>query len=84
MAGISRVNLSEMFDGNFPSTEERLRAAYADPMVHEFAVGIIDAPIEDRPFIKAQLITYLAAAHILLPEESQIITNSFKDRKPNV
>jgi hypothetical protein len=81
MAELREVNLSEMFEGDFPSTAERLTNAYKDPVVHERSTGIMRAEASERLGLQAQLTTYLAAAHILFPEESQIINDSLDGTK---
>lgn len=76
MSEFSKVNVSEMFDMQFPPTEERLGQSYKDLVVKERFADILHAPAEERPALQAQLNTYLAAAYYLFPEESQIIHDS--------
>lgn len=73
-----KLNLSDMFEGRFPSTDERLQKAYQDAEVQNRFGEIMHASTEERPTLEAQLTTYIAAAHILFPEETQIIYESLK------
>lgn len=78
MAESAELNLFEMFGHKFPSRDERLRKSYLDPVVQDRFSEIMRAPEAEHPELQAQLTTYLAAAHILFPEESQIIYKSLK------
>lgn len=78
MSELTPPQISDIYGPNFPSTQERLNRAYLDPVVHVKFIDIKESPTEDRPALQAQLTTYLAAAHMLFPEESQIIHNSLE------
>lgn len=77
------LNLFDMFGHKFPSRDERLRKSYLDPVVLDRFGEIMDTPETEHPGLQAQLTTYLAAAHILFPEESQIIYKSLKKGDSN-
>jgi hypothetical protein len=79
MSELSKVNISEMFDAQFPSAEDRLSQAYQDPIVQQRFADIMLASADERPALQAQLTTYLAAAYYLFPQESQIIHDSLNE-----
>jgi hypothetical protein len=67
-----------MFNMPLPGTQERLEKSYQDPVVQGWAKAIMYAPVEVRPDLEAQMNAYLAAAHALFPEESQVIHDSLE------
>ncbi|HSX18451.1 MAG TPA: hypothetical protein VLE51_03800 [Candidatus Saccharimonadales bacterium] len=75
------LDLSDMFGTRFPSTKERLNRAYLDPVVHERSLEIMMAPAAERPALQAQLSTFLAAAHMLFAEESEVILKSLDGKR---
>jgi len=81
MSELSKINVSEMFDMQLSSTEDRLVQSYQDPVVQERFTEIMQAPTDERPALQAQLTTYLAAAYYLFPQESQVIHDSLKERE---
>jgi len=78
MPELPSVNLSDMFNMLMPSTQERLEKSYRDPVVKNWAMAIMHAPIEVQPDLKAQMDAYLAAAYALFPEEAQVIHDSLE------
>lgn len=74
------LNTVDLFGPSFPSLDERLHKAYTDPAVQERLSAIMRASPIERPELQAQLSAYLAAAHTLFPEESQIIHESLENR----
>jgi hypothetical protein len=73
-----KINISDLYGPDFPSTEHRLHQAYANPVVHDISLRVMRASTSIRPVWEAYLTTYLAAAHMLFPEESQIIHDSLR------
>jgi len=83
MAERQTVNLSEMFDVQFPTAEERLEQAYRDTVARERFADMMRAPNHELPGLKAQLDSYLAAAFYLFPEETQVIHDSLERLRTN-
>jgi hypothetical protein len=78
MAEANKLDVSDIFNDSFPSTEERLDEAFKDPAVWKRSGVIMQASLTERPGLQAEVNTYLAAAHILFPHESQIIHDSLE------
>lgn len=75
MTSLENLKL-DYLGSNFPSVDDRLGKAYLDPVIWDRSRIIMKAPPEERPSLQAELTTYLAAAYILFPEESEIAVSS--------
>ena len=51
----------------------RLDEVYKDTFLHDKYTELEAASEENRPALEAQLDSYLAAAHVLFPEESRFV-----------
>lgn len=60
-------------------TASRVLRACKDPVLIERAAALAAAPDDEKGVHEAQIETYLAAAHILFPEEANLAYGVLKD-----